>query len=76
MLASEILLWTVCLVEFVMLIILGIIGFVPTEGVFEIDETDPEDVHMRVKLPDVVDIGTSRRIILKVIHKKDSRDKK
>ena len=76
MLASEILLWVVCLCEFAVLCILGIIGFVPTEGEFEIDETDPEDVHMRVKLPDVVDIGTSKRIILKVVHKKDSRDKK
>lgn len=72
----EIILWVVCLVEFALLCILGIIGLVPTEGVLEIDETDPEDVKMRFKLPEVGDIRTSKRIIIKVIKHKDSRDKK
>ena len=74
MIETEIILWVVCIVEFALLCILGYLGFVPTEGVFEVDETDPEDVKMRMRLPE--DVESGRRIILKVIHKKDSCDKK
>ena len=69
----ETLLWIVCIIEFIMIFILTIIGFVPAEGTLIVDDTDPDDVKMSLIMPN--DIEKSKNVIIKVKHK-DSRDKK
>ena len=73
MTACEIVLMVVCLVECVMMAVIAILGHVPAEGTFTIDETDPEDVKMSIALSDGFE--KHKRVIIDVKHK-DSRDKK